>query len=106
MYLQQVRRLILKDIALHTAFHGIFILNENILLEKLRIVSRILQYIYDVIEDGVLQARASKKLEDDQIKSLLILYVFDQQLPAKIQYVSSLTDEDGELVALHFLPTI
>jgi len=55
----------LKDISLHTAFHAIFIQNEIILLEKLRVVCRILQYIYDVIEDGILHARASKKLEDD-----------------------------------------
>ncbi|EAS01277.2 transmembrane protein, putative (macronuclear) [Tetrahymena thermophila SB210] len=105
-YLKQVRKVIIENINLHTNFLEIFIENIPIFLEKLRVVCRILNYIFDVIEEGILDCRASKKLQKDSIKSLLVKYIFNPSLAEKIQYVSELTDEDGALIAYQFIPTL
>ena len=62
LYLKQVRKCIIENINFHVSFKEIFIENENILLEKLRVVCRILNYILDVIEEGIMECRNTKKI--------------------------------------------
>lgn len=72
----------------------------------MRVACRILHYIFDIIEEGIIASRATKKLSSNSIKSLLVQYVFDPVIAEKIDHVTSLRDEKGHVIVSAFAPTL